>query len=158
MADFNFHFENLKNNNSRKLHDTIDIFNLTQSVTEPTHNQGHQLDLVLSKQSDNIMDSHLTTQLCYASLMYLYPWKSLTPSYTAAPQWGAADAEMKVPSGENTELKRSPFKAWSRSVYSHTCYTYCQGFFSFLLISTLPVHSPAFFPKPLLIFPCVGFG
>ena len=24
-------------------------------------------------------------------------------------QWGAADAEMKVPSGENTELKRSPF-------------------------------------------------
>ena len=38
------------------------------------------------------------------------------------PQWGAADAEMKVPSGENTELKHSPFKAWSRSVYSHTCY------------------------------------
>ena len=36
-------------------------------------------------------------------------------------QWGAADAEIKVPSGENTELKRSPFKAWSRSVYSHTC-------------------------------------
>ena len=26
-------------------------------------------------------------------------------------QWGAADAEMKVPSGENTDLKRSPFKA-----------------------------------------------
>ena len=28
--------------------------------------------------------------------------------------------------------------------------------FSFLLISTLPVHSPAFFPKPLPIFSCVG--
>ena len=28
-----------------------------------------------------------------------------------APQVGAADAEIKVPSGENTELKRSPFKA-----------------------------------------------
>ena len=75
-----------------------------------------------------------------------------------APQWGAADAEIKVPSGENTELKRSPFKAWSRSVYTHTCYAYCQGFLSFLLISTLPVHSPTFFPKPLLIFPCVGCG
>ena len=44
------------------------------------------------------------------------------------PQWGAVDAEIKVPSGENTELKRSPFKAWSWSVYSHTCYAYCQGF------------------------------
>ena len=32
----------------------------------------------------------------------------------SAPQWGAADAEIKVPSGENTELKRSPFKAWSK--------------------------------------------
>ena len=32
------------------------------------------------------------------------------------PQWGAADAEIKVPSGENTELKRSPFKAWGKSV------------------------------------------
>ena len=30
-----------------------------------------------------IMDSHLTTQLSYASLMYLYPCKSLKPSYTA---------------------------------------------------------------------------
>ena len=34
------------------------------------------------------------------------------------PQWGAADAEIKVLSGENTELKRSPFKALSMSVYS----------------------------------------
>ena len=33
-------------------------------------------------------------------------WRSL--------QWGTADAEIKVPSGENAELKRSPFKAWSR--------------------------------------------
>ena len=28
-------------------------------------------------------------------------------------QWGGADTEMKVPSGENTELKRSPFKGWN---------------------------------------------
>ena len=63
------------------------------------------------------------------------------------PRWGAADAEVKAPSGENTELKRYPFKAWSRSAYSHTCYAYCQGFLSCLLISTLPVHSPAFFSK-----------
>ena len=44
------------------------------------------------------------------------------------PQCGAANAEIKVPSGENTELKRSLFKAWSRSVYSHTGYAYCRRF------------------------------
>ena len=32
-------------------------------------------------------------------------------TYTVLPQWGAADAEIRVPSGENTELKRSPFEA-----------------------------------------------
>ena len=36
-----------------------------------------------------------------------------------APQWGAADAEIKVSSSENTELKRSPFKAWSHHHHYH---------------------------------------
>ena len=56
------------------------------------------------------------------------------------PQWGAADAEIKVPSGENTELKRSPFQAWSRSVYSHTCYAYCQGVLPRLFLPFQPIH------------------
>ena len=30
--------------------------------------------------------------------------------YTLIPQWGAEDAEIKILSGENTELKHSPFK------------------------------------------------
>ena len=34
---------------------------------------------------------------------------------------------LKVPSDENTELKGSPFQAWSRSVYCSACYAYCQG-------------------------------
>ena len=57
MGDFTFYFENAENNNSGKLHDIIGMFSLTQSVSEPTHNQGHLLDLVLSKQSDNIFIS-----------------------------------------------------------------------------------------------------
>ena len=58
---------------------------------------------------------------------------SYTPVCT--PRWGAADAEMKVPSGENTELEGSPFNAWSRSIYSHTCYAYCQGFLTYFYTS-----------------------
>ena len=57
-----------------------------------------------------------------------------------APQWGAADAEIEVPSGENTELKRSPFIAWSRSVYSHTCYASCQEFLLCLFLSLQSIH------------------
>ena len=42
--------------------------------------------------------------------------------------------KLKVPSGENKELKCSPFKTWSRSVYNHTCYAYCQGFLPCLFL------------------------
>ena len=63
------------------------------------------------------------------------------------PQWGAADAQIEVPSDENTELKRSPFSAWRRSVYA-----YCQGFLPCLFLPFLSIHLH-FFPKPLPIFP-----
>ena len=71
---------------------------------------------------------------------------SVTSTATAAaaagwlPQWRAADAEIKVPSSENTELERSPFKAWSRLVCSHTRHTYCQGFLPYLLLPFRSIH------------------
>ena len=43
------------------------------------------------------------------------------------PHWEAADAEIKVSFDENTKLEGSSFKAWSRLVYSHISYAYCQG-------------------------------
>ena len=65
-------------------------------------------------------------------------WKHL--GLVQSPQLGAADAEIKVPSDENRELKGSPFKAWSRSVYSHTCYAYCQGFLPCLFLPFRSIH------------------
>ena len=64
------------------------------------------------------------------------------------PQWGAADAEVKVPSGENTELDRSPFKAWSRSVYSHTCYACCHEFLPCLCLLNRSIHLHFFQASP----------
>ena len=60
----------------------------------------------------------------------------------SSPQREAADGEIKVPSGENTERKRSPFKVWSRSVYSLTCCAYCQRFprCSFLSFRSIHLH------------------
>ena len=71
------------------------------------------------------------------------------------PHWGAADAEIKVPSGENTELKHSPFQAWSRSVYSHTCYAYCQGVLPCLFLPFQSIHLH-FFQNLSQFFSCVG--
>ena len=73
------------------------------------------------------------------------------------PQWGAADAEIKVPSGENTELKRSPIKAWSKSVYSHTCYAYCQGFLACLFLHFRSIHLH-FFQNLSRFFPVLAMA
>ena len=75
--------------------------------------------------------AHLIQRPCY---------QRGSPCQDQDPQWGAADAEIKVPSGENTELKRSPFQAWSRSVYSQTCYAYCQGFLPCLFLPLRSIH------------------
>ena len=67
------------------------------------------------------------------------------------PQCGAADAEIKVPSGENTDLNVLPLKhGVGQYIAIHATRTARD--FSSLLISTLPVRSPAFYPKPLPIF------
>ena len=62
MGDFNVHSKNVEHNNSRKLHDITGMFNLTQSVSQPTPNQGHLLDSVFSKQivPGDQLDSHLS--------------------------------------------------------------------------------------------------
>ena len=63
--------------------------------------------------------------------------------------------KLKVPSGENTELKRSPFQSWSRSVYSHTCYAYCQGVLPCLFLPFQSIHLH-FFQNLSQFFSCAG--
>ena len=47
-GDFNFHFEDVSNCNTKKLCDLVDMFSLVQTVSGPTHWRGHTLDLVVT--------------------------------------------------------------------------------------------------------------
>ena len=77
--------------------------------------------------------SRKKSALCVWNMEKMYNRASLSPP---PPQWGTVDAEIKAPSGENTALKRSPFKALSRSVYSYTCYAYPSGPFTCIFSKT----------------------
>ena len=55
------------------------------------------------------------------------------------------------------DLKRSPFKAWSRSAYSHIGYAYCQGFLPCLFVPFRSIHLH-FFQNFSRFFSCVGCG
>ena len=87
-------------------------------------------------------------QPCLHSDYTLSPFRSTRVAHTKQGcignikplHWVAAVAEIKIPSCENTELKHSPFKAWSRSVYSHTCYANCQEFLPCLFLPFQSIH------------------
>ena len=66
------------------------------------------------------------------------------------------DAEIKVSSGENTELKRSPFKAWGSQHIAIRATLTGRNFFLAYFYPSGPFTS--IFPKPLPIFSCVGCG
>ena len=95
---------------------------------------------------------YLLLLLLFVFVVVLFP---LSCCCCGSPQWGTADTEIKVLPGENTELRHSPFKAWSRSVYIHACYAYCQGFLSCLFLPFRFIHLH-FFPKPLPICPVLA--
>ena len=66
-------------------------------------------------------------------------------------QWGAADAEIEIPSCENTELKRSPFKAGvGQYIAIHATLT-ARDFFLASFYPSGPFT--CIFSKPLMIFP-----
>ena len=57
VGDFNFHWEIPSDADSTNLRDILDTSNLSQFVCEPTHLNGHTLDLVIARSADDIVDS-----------------------------------------------------------------------------------------------------
>ena len=49
VGDFNIHGDNPQDRGAKELFCVLDSYGLTQHVTEPTHNKGHSLDLIISK-------------------------------------------------------------------------------------------------------------
>ena len=84
-----------------------------------------------------------------------------------SPQWGTADAEIKVPSLENPELADVlPLKhahVYSRSEYSHACFAHCQeflpcpNFYKHAYIYSRSEYSPVCFTHCQEFLPCPNF-
>ena len=52
LGDFNIHMDMLNSQNANKFSEILSGFDLIQHVTENTHESGHILDLVISRQND----------------------------------------------------------------------------------------------------------
>ena len=54
-GDFNFHLDNLRDNDAKKFMDLLETFSLSQHVSGPTHLPGHTLDLIITRSSDDVV-------------------------------------------------------------------------------------------------------
>ena len=61
VGDFNFHFENKHCHRSRLLRDLLSSFGLVQHVDVATHQSGHALDLLITKDSSRTRLHHNVT-------------------------------------------------------------------------------------------------
>ena len=53
-GDFNIHFDEPTNNSTKKLKDIFNSYNLRNQIYFPTHSMGHTLDLLITREYDNI--------------------------------------------------------------------------------------------------------
>ena len=57
LGDFNFHFENCNDPSTSQLLSILESRNFTQHVQEATHNKGHLLDLVITRNSEQLVSN-----------------------------------------------------------------------------------------------------
>ena len=55
LGHFNFHLDDLRNNDTMKFMDLLETFSLSQHVSGPTHLSGHTLDLIITRSSDDVV-------------------------------------------------------------------------------------------------------
>ncbi len=64
MGDFNLHINNPRDAPAAKFPDMLSYFNLCQHVTQPTHQSGHTLDLVITRLDDLMVHNISTFNPC----------------------------------------------------------------------------------------------
>ena len=58
LGDFNVHYDKPLNPTTSRVMDLLTTFNLTQAVSQPTHDKGHILDWLLHTSDDHLVQSN----------------------------------------------------------------------------------------------------
>ena len=53
-GDFNFHVDNVGDSSASRFINLLEAFNLKQHITQPTHKSGHTLDLIITRDEDDV--------------------------------------------------------------------------------------------------------
>ena len=75
VGDFNFHFESTSDPSTQNFHAMLDGMNMDQQVMGATHDKGHTLDLVITRQDESALVTDLT-------VCPMYPFDHMSISFT----------------------------------------------------------------------------
>ena len=82
VGDFNINVNCLNDRNADKFRAVLDALGLGQLVTEPTHDGGRTLDLVITRQDETVLVTNLQVKPLYLSdhdtISINLPWKKPT--------------------------------------------------------------------------------
>ncbi len=67
-GDFNFHLDDLADDDSRKFIEVLETFGLTQHVMVPTHVSNHILDIIVTRSSSDIIVSEIQPLLLLSAI------------------------------------------------------------------------------------------
>ena len=98
LGDFNFHIDDPNDSEAKRFLEKIGAFDFTQHIRERTHKNGHTLDLVLTRSSDDIVQNFLVTDplisdhsAVHFNLLSSKP--SLTSKVITYRQWKSVDID-----------------------------------------------------------------
>ena len=79
-GDFNIHVDDHNDSAACRFLDLLESMSLTQHVTEPTHELGHTLDLVITRKSDNLISGRPAPDILFSDhLALLFKLKTPRP-------------------------------------------------------------------------------
>jgi len=83
-GDINLHMDIQEDRNVKKLNDVLSDLGLVQHITEPTHKAGHMLDIVLDKDTDNVVEDVNVVDVALSDhFLITFSLKLDRPSYEA---------------------------------------------------------------------------
>ena len=79
-GDFNIHVDDHNDPAACRFLDLLESMSLTQHVAEPTHEHGHTLDLVITRESDNLICGRPAPDILFSDhLVLLFKLKTARP-------------------------------------------------------------------------------
>ena len=110
MGDFNLHVDDEKNRVTAQLMEILDELRLSQQIMEPTHREGHTLDLVITREDDTSFSDFKVTKEGCISDHFLITFKfssSMAALNNCMPRFGPP-AQPPPPSRDVPDTDSSP--------------------------------------------------